>query len=255
MNRTGQHPPRTRAVAALDLVLGVLAVGRRLVLAPIRLATRPGIDRLMLRGVAIAAATVIVGTGVLVVTLLRTPDRFAPLGVGPEPDAAVESAPEPGRAGLGPNSSAGSAAPGTPSPSPSPSPSRPDPAAPPPGTDPAAPVRPAELTATYRTEQVTLIGYRAAVDITNPGRTPVDGWTVVITLPRRTLSIAEVSGATATQDGATWTFQPDRGTRRVPPDGTVRVTFRVDGAALGATAPTGCTIDGRPCANASPSPG
>lgn len=253
MNRTGEHPPRTRAVAALDLVLDVLATVRRLVLAPARLATRPGADRLMLRGVVIAAAAVIVGTGVLVAALLRAPDRFAPLGVGPEPDAAVESTSDPARAGLGPNSSAGSTAPGTPSPAPTPA--RTGTAAPPPGTDPADPERTAALTATYRTEQATLIGYRAAVDITNANPTPVDGWTVVITLPRRTLSIAEVSGATATQDGATWTFQPDQGTRRVPPDGTVRVTFRVDGAALGATAPTGCTVNGRPCEGTSPSPG
>lgn len=238
MNETQRHPPRTRAVAALDLVLEALGALRRLVLAPVRLAADPQATRIMARGVLIAVAAVAVGTGLLVVALLRTPDGFAPLGVGPEPGTEAEGTPGPGRAGIGPHSSASSATPVPPAATTA--------ARTPARTTPAAPASPG-LTADYLTEETTLLGYRAAVAITNPGGTPVQGWTVVITLPRQTLSVADVRGATVARDGATWTFQPDDSTRRVPGKGTVRVSFRVDGAALGATAPTGCTVDGRDC--------
>lgn len=238
MNGTRQHPPRTRAVAALDLVLETLGALRRLVLTPVRLATDPQANRIMARGVVIAVTAVAVGTGLLVVALLRTPDGFAPLGVGPEPGTEAEGTPGPGRAGIGPHSSASTTSPVPPAPTTQvTTPAR---------TGSATPANPV-LTADYQTEQTGLLGYRAAVTIANPDRTPADGWTMVITLPRQTLSVADVQGATVTRDGATWTFAPDDQTRRVPAKGTVRVSFRVDGAALGATAPTGCTVDGRHC--------
>lgn len=241
---TGQRPPRTRAVAALDLTLDALdalAALRRRVLAPVRLAAEPGAGRLLTRGAVVAAVTVVLVTGLVVAALLRTPDGFAPMGIGPDPDPTVTGSIGPARAGIGPNSSAASSAP---------RPSAPGAAgsdASSPGTGPAAPDAPVPLAAEYTTERRTLVGYHAALAITNPGAAPVRGWTAVLVLPRRSLTIADVQGAIVTQEGTAWTFVPDRDSREVPAGGTVRVTFRVNGAALGATEPTGCTVDGRPC--------
>jgi hypothetical protein len=73
------------------------------------------------------------------------------------------------------------------------------------------------------------------------------GWLLTVTLPRSTLRVAKVTGATARQDGATWTFTPDGSTAKVPPGGSVNVSFEVQGATLIAASPTACTIDGRAC--------
>ncbi|BCJ50614.1 hypothetical protein Asp14428_20890 [Actinoplanes sp. NBRC 14428] len=101
-----------------------------------------------------------------------------------------------------------------------------------PGAGPSAPLlpptssRPTEratvpsavaLTARYSAANGTgLLGYRAEVAVANPGTAGHDGWELTLTLPRPTLQIAAVSGATARQDGATWTFAPDATTRSVP---------------------------------------
>jgi hypothetical protein len=105
------------------------------------------------------------------------------------------------------------------------------------------------LTATYRTESTDLLvlGYRGAVIITNPGTQAVDSWTVTITVPPLASSVSAVSGATAQQNDATWNFVPVDATRQVPPGGSVRLSFQVNGVTLAST-PTACTIDGRPCA-------
>jgi hypothetical protein len=107
----------------------------------------------------------------------------------------------------------------------------------------------APLTARYATEStdVHVLGYRGSVTIANPGGAPVDGWTVTVTLPPLQLAVSGVTGANATQDGNTWTFTPDADTGRVPAGGSVRIGFQVTGVTV-APAPTGCTIDGRPCA-------
>lgn len=105
------------------------------------------------------------------------------------------------------------------------------------------------LTARYATEGTDLLvlGYRGSVTITNPGTAPVDGWTVTVTLPLLSLTVTDVTGATASQDGGAWTFVPSGGTGTVPAGGSVRIGFRVTGVTV-APQPTGCTIDGRPCA-------
>lgn len=243
MSTTRPGPPRTRAVAALDLVQDSVATVRRLLRMPVRMAADPRAGRVLTRGVLVAGAAVVVGTAALVVALLRGPDGFAPMGVGPGPDPEVVRPPGPGQAGIGPRSSAAGQ---TPAPTP-PAQSTTPPAGSPSAVGPSTGVPPAPLAAEYATERISLVGYQATLTINNPGAAPVDGWTAVITLPRRTLSVAEVRGARPTQDGATWTFVPDRGTRQVPAGGRVQITFRVDGASLGSTAPTGCTVDGRPC--------
>ena len=92
-----------------------------------------------------------------------------------------------------------------------------------------------------------LAGYQATVAITNPGTAPVSGWTVTLTLPRSTLNVTDVDGATVTRDGAVWTFIPVSTTAQVAAGRSVTVSFRVSGAALLDATPTACAIDGRSC--------
>jgi hypothetical protein len=82
-----------------------------------------------------------------------------------------------------------------------------------------------------------VLGDRAVI-ITNPG---------TITVPPPANSVSAVSGATARQNDATWTFVPLDATRWILPGGSVRLSFQVNGVTL-ASAPTACTIDGQPCA-------
>ncbi|WP_255544933.1 cellulose binding domain-containing protein [Micromonospora parastrephiae] len=91
-----------------------------------------------------------------------------------------------------------------------------------------------------------MLSYGASVTITNPGQVPVPQWTLAVTLPRESLRVSQVEGARAVQDGAVWTFVPDGSAGQVPGGASVRVTFRVNGAPVGA-APTACTIDGTTC--------
>jgi hypothetical protein len=105
------------------------------------------------------------------------------------------------------------------------------------------------LTASYRTSSATagLLGYQLAVTVANPGATSKDGWTLTVTLPRPTLLVSGVSGATAARNGSVWTFTPDSGTAAVPAGGSVKVVFDVRGATLIDAAPQDCRIDGNRC--------
>jgi hypothetical protein len=94
----------------------------------------------------------------------------------------------------------------------------------------------------------TLAGYRATVTISNPGPVAADSWTVTITLPRETLTMSNVAGATTDRNRATWTLQPTTATATVPANGSVSVSFQVNGAAVLDATPTACTIDGQLCA-------
>ena len=111
------------------------------------------------------------------------------------------------------------------------------------------------LTARYAaTEGGTgLLSYRAGVTISNPGPIATEGWQLTLQLPRPTLTIARVSGATASQDGKVWTFVPDATTGTVAAGGSVLVSFEVRGATLLAAAPEDCRIDDRQCASISES--
>ena len=230
------RPPRTLAVALLDSVLDALiavrALARRLV--PVRLRR----DRRLRRGVAIASLAIVVGLGVLVVVLSQAPERFSPLDAGRQPDPNVAAPPPVGSPGAGF--------------SPPPSPPAPTPRAStvtvpfagPPTVSHTTPR--STLTARLTVDDTGLVSYRTSVSIDNPGSRSTTGWTLVVTLPRQTLTVTEVVGAQVTRKGATWTFVPDGSTRTVRDHGAVEVRFRVDGAFLGA-APTDCTIDGRAC--------
>ncbi|GIE29514.1 hypothetical protein Ait01nite_025590 [Actinoplanes italicus] len=113
----------------------------------------------------------------------------------------------------------------------------------------SASVAPVALAAGYTTTPyvVGLLGYRTEVTVANPGAASRTGWTVTVTLPRSTLWINEVKGATATQQDAVWTFVPDGTTAAVAPGEQVTFSFEVHGATLIDAAPEDCRIDGTPC--------
>lgn len=241
MSKGRQVPPRTRAVAVLDLVLAVPAAVRRLAGLPRRLVTGRQGNRLMMRVLVIAAVAVVAGTALIAASLLRTTDGFAPLEIGPRPAPEAVDTPAPDSAGIGRNSSTAMAAP-----PPGTAPGTEPPTGPSP-TGAPAPARPLPLTAEYATQDPSLLGYGGSVAITNPGPTTVGDWTLVITLPRPTLSVTDVVGAEATQDGSTWTFVPAATGGEIPTGGSILITFRVFGATLGGGTPTACSVDGQTC--------
>jgi hypothetical protein len=100
------------------------------------------------------------------------------------------------------------------------------------------------LTAEYTT---TTSGktYDASVTITNPGSRPVASWTVTLTFRAQSQSVTNVSGASVSKSGKTWTFVPAGTGGTVPAGGSVRISFQVTGA--GGQQPVGCTVDGQPC--------
>lgn len=247
MNDSQTRPRRSLVVVLLDAVLRVstaLHVGATPVPKVREAGGRRGAGRyLLLIGVLAALA----GTAVLVVVLVR-----APGGPATPPDRAdalpgLQSRPAepsvagstitvppatpsttrttPAKNGTGPTSSAGARTPIT-------------------------ETARVPLTASYRTSSTTagLLGYRMTVTVANPGTTPKDGWTVTVTLPRSTLRVTGVSGATAAQDGPEWRFTPDATTTRVPAGGSVELTFEVHGATLLDATPEDCRIDGDRCA-------
>ena len=208
---------------------------------------------LAVAGTAIVVAVLIRGPGDLASLPPRAPDRArvaepAPSVAPPESAAVAPTSPA---AATGASSAAASAsAAGVPSPD--------LPSLPPSGRAPSsrpAPVA-APLAAAFRTSTggTGLLGYEAEIAITNPGAVVRDGWDLTVTLPRPTLQIARVSGATARQDGSTWTFEPGDATRAVPAGGSVVITFQVRGATLLDAAPQECRIDGAPCAGTEESP-
>jgi Cellulose binding domain len=192
-----------------------------------------------------------------------TPAPRQPPGAGPaesgQPSPAP-GAPEPtGAAGpgstadpTGPPGAVGGLVPGGVAPvynaAPTPRPADPPEAAEPTPAPPApAPAR-VPLTARYAAAEAEgLLGYRATVTITNPGRASHSGWALVIRLPATALAVTDVSGATVSRSGATWTFTPTPDTRTVPAGESVRVRYLVRDAPLLSGAPKSCTIDGAPC--------
>ena len=246
MSDTGTPPRRSLGVMLLDVMLR-LAVGP----GPSPKLTDAGAPRrragrrLLAAGFLAAVAT----TALLVVVLVRSPDDPAP---GPGPAAAL-----PGPQSRSPATSA--AVPGSPSAAtaattrtPADPTTKPTPEAPArpedgssPGGNPSTP-----LSASYAATELGLLGYRMTVTVANPGRVARTGWEVTVTFPRPSIEVADVTGATATQDGAVWTFTPDAATRRVAATGSVRVSFSVHGAVLIDAAPTDCRIDTNPCATA-----
>jgi len=104
------------------------------------------------------------------------------------------------------------------------------------------------LSATYAAANGSgLLGYRATVTLDARGPGPSSDWRLAITLPRPTLQIAAVSGATVERAGAVWTFTPDDSTRRIAAGASATIAFEVRGATLVDAQPTDCRIDGKTC--------
>lgn len=102
--------------------------------------------------------------------------------------------------------------------------------------------RPA-VKATYDTVASRLFGYTAEVVVANEGSASAGSWTVTIRLPDGA-SVATASGAQFRQDGREVSFTGPA----VAAGAAVRFEFDVVDARLGPKRPTGCTIDGEPCA-------
>ena len=92
-----------------------------------------------------------------------------------------------------------------------------------------------------------LLGYRATVTLAAQGPGPSADWRLTITLPRPTLQIAAVSGATVERAGAVWTFTPDDSTRRIAAGASATIAFEVRGATLVDAQPTACRVNQETC--------
>jgi hypothetical protein len=245
MNESPRQPRRSLVVMLLDAMLGLMTAVQIGNLPGVRGGTVGSRRRAGLAWLVTGVLAAVAGTAILVSALLRTPDGLADL-----PPAGVVAAPAP---------TSGAAAPSTttrPSPSrasPSPSPtssSRPSRTS----ASVAVPSSPvtssggAVLTAAYAAEEGGgLLGYRAAVTLTSHGTDEAAAWQLTVTLPRSTLRIARVTGATVAQNGAVWTFTPVEATRLIPAGTSVVIGFEVRGATLVDAAPTACEINDDPC--------
>ncbi|MFC7533978.1 cellulose binding domain-containing protein [Actinoplanes sp. GCM10030250] len=207
----GSPPRRT---GPLWLVTGVLAVvGGTVVLVLAVLGSPGGLTSLPLPGKAAPAPPAVTSIAPPVVTE-QTP-AIRPTSATAKPSASARSS---ATATVPPSSSSTSAA--------------------------APPV----LTADYRAANGSgLLGYRATVTLTAEGGGPSADWRLSVSLPRATLQIAAVSGATAEQEGAVWTFTPVDATRTVTPGTPVVIEFDVRGATLLDAQPTDCRVNDREC--------
>jgi hypothetical protein len=257
MNDTETRPRRSLVVMLLD---GVLRLFAALQAGPTpkpkvkEVGRRRGIGRYaLLTGVLAALA----GTALLVVVLVRAPGDPTP---PPDPAAALPGL----RSRPAGPSAAGSATNGTSAPASPSSTSAIGKAATASQGAPSSAVASSigvpgsavitentsvRLTASYKTASATagLLGYQMTVTVANTGTASKSGWVLSVTLPRPTLLVSGVKGATATQNGSVWTFVPDSTTSTVAAGGSVQVVFGVHGATLIDAAPQDCRIDGNPC--------
>ncbi|MEV4702789.1 cellulose binding domain-containing protein [Actinoplanes sp. NPDC049316] len=214
--------------------------------------SRRGAVGWMVAGVLLAVA----GTAVVVAAVIRGPGDLASLPPrAPDKARVAEPAPStllPGSTTVPPTSAVttGGTSPSASSASAVPVPGSAVPPLPPGAATPSSASAAAPLAARYRFPGggTGLLGYGAEVTIANPGPARKRGWVLTLTLPRPTLQVSGVSGATARQAGSTWTFEPVDATRTVPAGGSVVVEFDVLGATLIDAAPQDCRIDGARCA-------
>lgn len=233
-------------------------------------AIAPGWARAAAVGVAATAVAVVVLWAMVGTTGLDPGRGIAGLEtVRDAPGVAVQPGVEPSAV----------ARPGTPSPGqPQPAPANPGHMAPPAGSvgmsgqDPTLPIRatapprtsvapdpseptteqspvlaPPELTATMTTAGLPLLGGRSVrVTVANPGPGDAYGWELVVLVGDQT--VTNVTGASYERVGDRVTFTPWE--PELPAGAWVEVGFEVQAPViglLGASDPTGCTIDGRPC--------
>lgn len=233
---------RTLPVVILDATIAIFTA---LQLGRVPWAGKIGTKRTAVIWMSAAGAAAVAGTVALLITFLHSPDGLAPLGVGSPPPTAVDqpagvpapsASTQPGVAGLGasPAPPAEVDAGG--------SPTAGHPTTLPPGS-------PVPLTARYAVAEngQGLLGYAATVAIANPGAIQARDWQLAVSLPRPTLMVTDIVGATARQEGSTWIFTPDARTAPLAPGGSAQVSFVVRGATLINATPTACTINGNPC--------
>ncbi|GAA0558692.1 hypothetical protein GCM10010172_47160 [Paractinoplanes ferrugineus] len=185
------------------------------------------------------------GTALLIGAVLRAPDGLTDLppgGVVAAPAPSTSATPAPPVA----TRSSASATPSRPAGSTSATSRPPEKAVPSvPSGGPSVPAG-AHLSAAFSTPG-GLLGYRAEVEVTSAGPATANGWQLTVTMPRSTLQLSPVSGATVKQNGTVWTFTPTDDTRRVPAGSTVTVVFDVLGATLLDAKPAACAINGEAC--------
>jgi hypothetical protein len=241
-------------LAAMERAAMERAVLSRLPAAPPRPKGSADATHRRVRIVAAALGLAIV-IGVAVVLIWVRPaccgDRVLPpstvetgaAGIGTGPGVGNRS-PQPGV-----TARAGASAAAPPGDAPAPAPSQgavqtPVAAAP---TTQAAPPPAAPLRASYRTTASGLLGlagYRGEITLTNPNRTAVTDWTVVVELVGNN-QVEAADGAVYLQLDKTVTFIPADTGNVVPAHGSTTFTFEVRG--LLTDDPTACTVNGRAC--------
>jgi hypothetical protein len=247
MNDTPRRQRRSPLVVILDAMLNlVAAVHTGPTPRPrVRGAGSAGRNRagrvLLVAGVLAAVG----GTVLLIAAFVRTPDGLA---LRPDPAAAPVA---PSSRSVAPSvtgsPSAARTTASSPGPTTPPARSRATSPAASGGSDQEAAVVPLTARYTAASYAAGLLGYRATVTVTNPGPRARDGWLLIVTLPRTSLAVSVVSGATAARNGRVWTFTPTSSTVRIPPGGSVQVVYEVRGATLVDAAPDDCRVDGNRC--------
>ncbi|MER7275559.1 SRPBCC domain-containing protein [Dactylosporangium sp. NPDC000244] len=121
-------------------------------------------------------------------------------------------------------------------------------ASPTPSPTPSSLAAAAQLTAGYKTENLTLTSYRVTVTIANPATTTAtaDGWELTIQLPLLDLNVSNVSGAVMARSQGRISFTPVDATRTLKPGTTATVRFDVNGLGI-RNEPFTCTIDHQTC--------
>ncbi|GAA2386479.1 SRPBCC domain-containing protein [Dactylosporangium salmoneum] len=104
----------------------------------------------------------------------------------------------------------------------------------------------AQLSATYRTENLTLTSYRVTITIANPGPSAADDWAVVIVLPLLDLSVRNVDGAVMSRSDLRVIFTPVDATRTIAPSASATFRFEVSGLGV-RNRPFTCQINGHAC--------
>jgi len=257
MDDSSSPPRRSLLVVLLDAMLGLVTAVQTGNLPGIRrgAATQPASRRgkagllWLLAGVLVVAGA----TTILIGALLRTPGGLTdlpPAGLaGPAPATSIAAPATTRQSAASPSPSVSTSA----SASATPSGSGSAPAVVPPPVPTSAGSSSSgggsHLTASYVAANGSgLLGYRATVTVFASGPAPSTDWQLTITLPRPTLQIAAVSGATAKQNGSVWTFTPVDTTRSIAPGSSAVIAFDVRGATLVDAQPTDCKVNGETCA-------
>ncbi|WP_433363519.1 cellulose binding domain-containing protein [Actinoplanes sp. CA-142083] len=238
MNDSPPQPRRSPSVVLLDAFLGLVTA--------VQTGNLPGRRRAGLIWLAAGVLVVAGGTTILVGALMRAPggltDLTPPGKAAPAPPPPVTSLAAPATATT-PTHRVSAAA----SESASATPVTSGPVAKPSAANPVTSAG-SHLTAAYAAANGSgLLGYQATVTLAAEGPSPSADWRLTITLPRTTLQVAAVDGATVERDGAVWTFTPDDATRQIAAGTSAVISFEVRGATLVDAQPTDCRVNDEVC--------